>query len=68
MSPLITLAKTCPDCRRDAYLTGWKPPHGYDPMMRQYQCPECGNEFYVIGGEKTYQTEALPIEGSEVKA
>jgi len=63
MSPLITQTKQCPDCLADAHLTGWKPPAGYDPKMRQYSCPKCDNEFYVIGGEKTYQTAALPIEG-----
>lgn len=62
MSPKITQNKTCPDCQQDARLTNWKPPIGYDPAMRQYQCPECGNEFYIIGGEITYKTEALPIE------
>lgn len=62
MCPLITQTKTCPDCLRDAHLTGWTPPVGYDPRMRQYSCPKCGNEFYVIGGEKTYKAEALPIE------
>ncbi len=62
MSPFITQNKACPDCLNDASLTGWEPPPGYDPRMRQYSCPECGNEFYIMGGEKSYQTEALPIE------
>ncbi len=64
MSPTITQNKTCPECLADAYLTGWKPPPGYDPKMRRYQCPKCGNEFHIIGGEKTYQAKALPIEES----
>lgn len=64
MSPLINQTKTCPDCHEDAHLTGWQPPAGYDPKMRQYSCRKCGNKFYVIGGDKSYKTEALPIEGS----
>lgn len=62
MSPFITQTKTCPDCLADANLTDWKPAAGYDPYMRQYHCPKCGNQFYIIGGEKTYNIEALPIE------
>ena len=61
MSPLITQTKTCPDCLADAHLTGWKSSAGYDPKMRQYLCPKCGNEFYVIGGEKTHKIKALPL-------
>ena len=64
MSEMITQIKTCPDCLVDAHLTGWKPPAGYDPKIRQYSCPYCGNEFYVIGGDKTCKTEALPTEMS----
>ena len=64
MSPIITQDKTCPECLNDARLTGWKPLTGYDPHMRQYQCTKCGDIFYIIEGEKSYKTEALPVEES----
>ena len=64
MSPTVTQTRPCPKCHREAHLTGWTPPAGYDPHLREYLCPKCGNRSYIIGGEKTYQTEALPIEES----
>lgn len=64
MSPTITQAKTCPDCLEDARLTGWRPSAGYDPHMRQYLCPKCHNEFYIVGGDETYKLKALPVEES----
>ena len=50
MSPKITQRKPCPECQKDAELTNWVAQSGFDPRMRQYHCPNCGNEFYVMGG------------------
>ena len=49
MSPLITPHKSCPECKGVSALTNWQAAEGYDPRLRQYLCPNCGNEFYVIG-------------------
>ena len=62
MSPIITQIKQCPDCLSEANLTGWRAPVGLDPLLRQYLCSRCGNEFYILGGQQTYDREAQPAE------
>lgn len=34
-------------------ITGWRPPHGFDPKIREFQCPFCRHKTYVILTLKT---------------
>ena len=45
---LIEERKSCPNCQKLAELTGWLPPKGIDPRMREYKCPDCPERFYQI--------------------
>jgi len=36
----------CPVCREMAEPTAWRPDSGYDPYMREFQCPRCRKVFY----------------------
>lgn len=65
MSPLITALKSCPECQKDATLTNWEAPEGYDPRLRQYLCPNCGCEFYVFGGELSAKLVATEPQNNE---
>lgn len=65
MSPLITQTKPCPECLKDAKLNNWHPPEGYDPWMRKYCCPSCGNEFYVIGGDLSAHLVVTDLQNNE---
>jgi len=38
----------CPYCPRLAHMTTWRPPEGYDVGMRQYKCPRCSREYYLV--------------------
>ena len=42
------IKKRCPVHHCDGYRTDWTPPHGIDPLMREYRCPVGGHGFYEI--------------------
>lgn len=44
--PTQTIA--CPHCPHLASMTTWRPQAGYDRGIRQYRCPYCGRELYLI--------------------
>jgi hypothetical protein len=33
---------------RMAIMTDWEPEPGYDPNLRQFRCPYCGAETYIL--------------------
>ncbi|MBA7706771.1 hypothetical protein ES703_115628 [subsurface metagenome] len=38
----------CPNCWDEADMTSFRPPPGFDPAMREYNCSHCGYEWYHI--------------------
>lgn len=59
METKTTIRARCPKCAwwdRDkgeshftlVKMTEWRPPEGLDPLMRQFECPDCGCVFYKV--------------------
>lgn len=42
----IPTTRTCLRCLREAELTNWLPPKGYDQRLRKYHCAGCGAFFF----------------------
>jgi hypothetical protein len=40
----------CLSCGQYANVTHWRPSDGLNPSMRQFSCPNCDTEFYVVPG------------------
>lgn len=42
----------CPKCLDQCKPTNYIPTTGYDPLTRQFKCPTCGQEQYILWEEK----------------
>lgn len=40
-----------------AKMTNWYPPSGYDPLLRQFKCPNCHQIFYMAITEAQRESE-----------
>lgn len=37
---------TCPRCYEPVSSTSWRPPIGFDPRLREFECKKCGYGFF----------------------